>query len=243
MKKTKTIAVIPARYGSTRFPGKPLALIAGKPMIQHVYEKAQQAKQINEVIVATDDDRIKDCVESFGGKIVMTAESHPSGTDRIAEAVEKSDAKIIVNIQGDEPLISPKIIDQLVCATIKSNAQMGTVAVPIQRSSNEAQDPNIVKVITNSDGYAIYFSRSLIPFMRDGADDCPPMKHWGLYSYKRNFLEKFVSWEQSSLEKCEKLEQLRAVEHGVKILVIKTDKQTYGVDTPEDILKVEAELQ
>ncbi len=239
MNTKKVIGVIPARYASTRFPGKPLAKICGRPMIQWVYEKATQTRMLDSVIVATDDMRIMECVHNFGGIAVMTAENHPTGTDRIAEAIKDTDAELIVNLQGDEPLIPSDMIDELIKKSIQTNADMATVAVPIQASSDALNDPNVVKVVTDNNGFAMYFSRSLIPYHRKGGEFCTPLKHWGIYAYTRKTLEQFVVWPEGRLEKSEKLEQLRALEQGVKIFVLVADRQAIGVDHPEDIKKVE----
>ncbi len=239
MNDKKVAVVIPARYGSTRFPGKPLFKICGKPMIQWTYEKAAAAANISNVIVATDDQRIFDCVEDFGGKVVMTSPEHPSGTDRIAEAIQGLDADLIINVQGDEPTIPSKIIEELAQEMLKTGAEMGTVAVPIDRSGEDFSNPNIVKVVKGANNYALYFSRASIPFMREGGEATSPFKHWGIYAYTPQLINSFISWPESSLEKCEKLEQLRALEHGVKILVITAEHDTVGVDTPEDAEKVE----
>lgn len=236
----RTIAVIPARYGSSRFPGKPLALIAGKSMIQRCYESTRLCSDFAEVIVATDDDRIFNHVRSFGGTAVMTSPDHPTGTDRIAEAVKNVDADLIVNVQGDEPLMSAEVLHRLVVAMRESNADMGTAAVPFDCLSDiDPTNVNNVKVVVDRRGFALYFSRSLIPFPREGGTPVSPMLHWGLYAYKRDFLERFVTWPQGALEACEKLEQLRALENGASIMVITANERSVGVDTPEDIAIVE----
>lgn len=235
----RTIAVLPARYGSTRFPGKPLALIAGKPMIQWCYESTCKCKDLDDVIVATDDARIFDAVNAFGGKAVMTSPNHPTGTDRIAEAVKEIDADLIVNVQGDEPLMSAKVLSQLIAAMRESGAEMGTAAVPFSKTGRDPNDPNAVKVVVDRRGFALYFSRSLIPFPRQGGTPVEPLLHWGLYAYRRDFLYEFVKWERGKLEACESLEQLRALENGAKISVIITPERSVGVDVPEDIEFVE----
>jgi 3-deoxy-manno-octulosonate cytidylyltransferase (CMP-KDO synthetase) len=237
------LAVIPARYGSTRFPGKPLALINGKPMIQWVCERTAQAKMIDRVIVASDDQRIKDAVENFGGKAVLTDSNHPTGTDRIAEAIAGLNCDLVVNVQGDEPLIPPQTLDRLIEDMLANNAEMGTVAVPFAATGRDPNDPNAVKVVVGENGDALYFSRSLIPFHRDGGSPVEPLLHWGLYVYRREFIKDFVTWQQSPLEKCEMLEQLRALEHGAKIRVLIADEPTIGVDCPEDIAAVEKILK
>jgi len=233
-------AVIPARYGSTRFPGKPLAEIKNKPMIQWVYEKAVNAGNIDSVIVATDDERISDTVKAFGGSAVLTSAEHQTGSDRIAEAVQDLDCDIVINLQGDEPLIPSEIIDNLADAMIEENCPMVTVAVPFSCTKSEPEDPNAVKVITDCNDYALYFSRSLIPYQReDGEAFFQLLLHWGIYAYRKDFLQKFVTWEQGRLEKTEKLEQLRALENGASIKVLRVQTPTRGVDTPEDIQIIE----
>lgn len=235
------LAVIPARYGSTRFPGKPLASICGKPMIQHTYEQAKASGLVTSVVVATDDERIHKCVEEFGGSCIMTATTHQTGTDRIAEAAEAfPGAEWILNLQGDEPLIPPTVIDNLIEQTTSRDLPLGTIAVPFSLTDRNPEDPNCVKVITDLHNRALYFSRAMIPYHREDGASYPPLLHWGIYLYRRNLLEQFISWPQSQLEKCEKLEQLRALEHGTPIMVIKETATTIGVDTPEDIPAVEA---
>ena len=236
----KTVAVIPARYGSTRFPGKPLALILGRPMIQWTYERAA-ASQADEVIVATDDQRIFDCVESFGGRAVMTASDHPTGTDRIAEAVKDIDCELIINLQGDEPLLPTEVIDDLIqLMKSRQEVQMGTVGVKKPFSNSAYTNPNNVKIVLDNSGRALYFSRAPIPYLRNDADEDQSMYlHWGIYAYRRQLLYDFITWPQGSLEKVESLEQLRALENGIDILVALTDQESVGVDTPEDIAAVE----
>ena len=239
----KTIAVIPARYGSTRFPAKPLALIAGKPMIQWTYESTSKCNDFDEVIVATDDERIQNAVQAFGGTAVMTSESCRSVTDRICEAIQGRDADLIVNVQGDEPLIPATVLHELVTQMTATAADMGTVAVPFSIAGRDVNDPNAVKVVLDNRGFALYFSRAPIPFLRQGGDPCEPLLHWGLYAYTRNFLQHFVTWPTGRLEACEKLEQLRALENGAKICVLTTNERTADVDVPEDIARVEALLK
>lgn len=235
--------VIPARYGSTRFPGKPLAMLGGKPVIQHVFEGASRAGLVSDIIVATDSRQILECVEGFGGKAVLTSQDHPSGTDRIAEAIKDADYDIIVNVQGDEPLIRGEMIDQVVSLLDDDRADMGTLAV---RSSDPAEfaNPNVVKVVTDKDGYALYFSRAGIPYHRDGGKDTsdrfyPFLKHVGIYSYRHHVLKHLTRLEPAPLERVEKLEQLRALYNGYRIKVGITEGETIGVDTPEDLKRVE----
>ncbi|MFA4945337.1 MAG: 3-deoxy-manno-octulosonate cytidylyltransferase [Lentisphaeria bacterium] len=240
----RVVAVIPARYGSSRFPGKPLALIAGKSMIQRVVERARSATLVDEVLVATDDERISRAVEAFGGRAVMTSPEHPSGTDRIAAAVRGVSAGLVLNLQGDEPLLPGRVIDELVRQMRSSRAEMGTVAVPLAPGSPEFANPNVVKVVVNAAGDALYFSRAGIPFQRTDGEPAGALWHWGVYAYRREFLERFVGWPPSRLERCEKLEQLRALEHGARIRVlVETEARSTGVDTPEDVARVEALLR
>ncbi|MBQ7649562.1 MAG: 3-deoxy-manno-octulosonate cytidylyltransferase [Victivallales bacterium] len=236
---SRTIAVIPARYGSTRFPGKPLALIAGKPMVQWCYESTSKCKELDDVLVATDDQRIVDAVTSFGGKAVMTSPNHATGTDRIAEAIQGDSADLILNVQGDEPLMSANVLSRLILTMRESGAEMGTAAVPFKETGRDPMDPNAVKVVVDKRGFALYFSRSLIPCPRKGGVPVEPLLHWGLYAYRRDFLNSFVKWERGTLEACESLEQLRALENGAKISVIVTNERSVGVDVPEDIELVE----
>ncbi|NMA19677.1 MAG: 3-deoxy-manno-octulosonate cytidylyltransferase [Lentisphaerae bacterium] len=239
----RTIAVIPARYGSTRFPGKPLALIAGKPMIQRACESTMRCPDIDEVIVATDDQRIADIVHGFGGKAVMTSPDHKTGTDRIAEAIQNVPADLIINVQGDEPMMPHEVLSELIKNMRKTGADMGTAAVPFSLSGRSPEDPNAVKVVCDSKNFALYFSRSLIPFPRSGGQKVEPLLHWGLYAYTRQFLQQFVNWPQGKLENCEMLEQLRALENGAKIWVLVTNHRSVGVDVPEDIATVEKLLE
>ena len=231
----KIICVIPARYSSTRLPGKPLKDICGKPMIVRVFERAKLAKKISEVIVATDDERIFDAVEKNGGKAIMTRADHKTGTDRLAEVAEKfSDADLIINVQGDEPLIEPDLIDELAEEFFTDeNLQMATVATELT-DAEEMKNPNNVKVIFDKNNNALYFSRSLIPFPRN-AGNSKVYKHIGIYAYRRNFLLNYAKMESTPLEQTESLEQLRALENGFKIRVIISDCKFVGVDTEEDL--------
>ena len=235
----KIICVIPARYASTRLPGKPLADIAGKPMIVRVYERALKAKIPSEVIVAVDDERVFKAVETAGGKVVMTKKDHPTGTDRLAEVAQKfPDVDVIINIQGDEPLIDPSVIDELAKQFIENpELNMATVKTPMQE--DEKNEPSNVKVITDKNGYALYFSRSLIPYPRNDMG-VQVYKHIGIYGYKRDFLLQYATMQPTPLEQTESLEQLRALENGYKIKVIATDKHFVGVDTKEDLARVNA---
>ena len=233
------LCVIPARYASTRLPGKPLKDIAGKPMICRVYERASKASRVAAAIVATDDSRIYDAVLQHGGKAVMTRKDHPTGTDRLAEVAEKyQDVDLIINVQGDEPLIEPKLIDELAAAFDgDADLQMATVCTEITDES-EQQNPNNVKVVMDKQGYALYFSRSLLPYPRH--EGTPVYKHIGIYAYKRDFLLAYAKMAETPLEHAESLEQLRALENGYRIKVIKTPYRFVGVDTAEDLEKVNA---
>ncbi|MDY2686242.1 MAG: 3-deoxy-manno-octulosonate cytidylyltransferase [Selenomonadaceae bacterium] len=235
----KVLCVIPARYASTRLPGKPLKDIAGKPMVVRVYERASKAKRVSETLVATDDQRIYDAVLAHGGKAQMTRADHPTGTDRLAEvAASRPDADLIVNVQGDEPLIDPGLIDQLaVCFEQDSDLQMATVKTEISDAA-EQKNPNNVKVVTDQDGYALYFSRSLLPYPRH--DGTPVYKHIGIYAYRRDFLLQYAKMPETPLEHAESLEQLRALENGYRIKVVETSSKFVGVDTEEDLKKVRA---
>jgi len=228
--------VIPARFASSRFPGKSLSLLAGKPMLQHVYERASQAQYLKKLIVATDDDRIADAARAFGAPVRMTRADHASGTDRVAEAASAETAEIIVNIQGDEPLIDPAAIDAAALALIEDpHIPMGTLKRRIEDPS-EIENPNVVKVVTDLAGDAIYFSRCAIPFARDSA--ATYYKHIGLYVYRRDFLLGYSDLPVGPLEQAERLEQLRALENGYRIRVAETEYDSLGVDTPEDLAKV-----
>ena len=234
----QVLCVIPARYASTRLPGKPLKDIAGKPMICRVYERAAQAKRVSATLVATDDERIKTAVEEHGGQAMMTRNDHPTGTDRLAEvAAAHTEADLIINVQGDEPLIDPGLIDELAAAfDDDADLQMATVMTEIT-DPEEQKNPNNVKVVTDQNGYALYFSRSLMPYPRHEGKS-PVYKHIGIYAYRRDFLLRFAKMPQTPLEQAESLEQLRALENGYRIRVIKTNARFVGVDTAEDLEKV-----
>lgn len=246
----KVLGIIPARWGSTRFPGKPLHLIAGKSLIQRVWERCSLCQSLDSCIVATDDERIAEAVESFGGQVALTASDHPSGTDRIAEVARKhKEFTHVINIQGDEPLISPDLIDKLAQSLIENpDCEMVTAANPMDFGQAEHDDPNVVKVVLDHHSNALYFSRSPIPFPRNppsdsrkainAGEDTEPqilqiLRHKGIYGFTRSFLLQFVSWKPSPLEMCEQLEQLRAMENGAKIKVIITSDDSPGIDTPE----------
>jgi 3-deoxy-manno-octulosonate cytidylyltransferase (CMP-KDO synthetase) len=242
---SRIVAFIPARYPSTRFPGKPLALISGKPMIQHVYERAQACPELDETYVATDDRRIYSCVEGFGGRAIMTSKDHQSGTDRIAEAAERlnlGSRDIVVNIQGDQPLFHPSILPDLIRPLNEDpSIPMSTLMHRIQEDK-EIQDPNNVKVVVDTNGYALYFSRLPIPFIRDRSSMTHSYKHLGMYAYRKQFLLAFTRLPYGRLEEAEKLEQLRALEHGFQIKVIETPFDSTEVDVPEDVIEVEKQL-
>jgi 3-deoxy-manno-octulosonate cytidylyltransferase (CMP-KDO synthetase) len=230
------IAIIPARFGSTRFPAKILASETGKPLVQHVVDRVKLCKRVADVIVATDDRRISDALAEFGTKTVMTSPAHQSGTDRIAEVARDLpiDIDVIVNVQGDEPEIEPEVVDGLVRRMESSDDDMATAATPFPAGA-DPNDPNLVKVTTNLDGRALYFSRSPIPYRRDSTQTDPPpyYLHLGIYAYRRNFLLKYASWPPTRLETTEKLEQLRALEHGRSIFVLTVNRATHGIDTAE----------
>ena len=250
----ETIGIIPARFGSTRFEGKLLADLCGKPVIQHTWENAKKSKSLGDLIIATDDKRIYNVCKGFGAKAIYTSKAHKSGSDRLTEVVSDIDTKIVVNIQADEPFIHPSMIDDVVSPVLKDkDIQMATLCHKI-RNEHEILDPNVVKVVFDRKGFALYFSRVPIPYDRRvneptgqrapyqisdfGTGRAPKYyKHIGLYAYTKDFLFTFKSLPQSSLEKIEKLEQLRVIENGYKIKVIETRHDTVGIDTPEDLVK------
>jgi 3-deoxy-manno-octulosonate cytidylyltransferase (CMP-KDO synthetase) len=239
-------AFIPARFESTRFPGKPLALIAGKPMIEHVYVRALSCPEVSGVFVATDDERIARCVQGFGGKAIRTAQTHPSGTDRIAEAARTlplDEEDLIVNIQGDQPLFEPSIVADLIKPLTEDHRiGMSTLIFRITDES-EVTDPKHVKVVADKDGYALFFSRSPIPYFRDARSEKVHYKHLGFYAYRPSFLRTFASLPVGELESAEKLEQLRALEHGFKVKTVETPFDSIEVDTPDDLKRVETMIQ
>ena len=246
IKKMKFIGLIPARYASTRFPGKPLALLGGKPVIQRVYE--QVTSVLDDACVATDDERIYNCVKEFGGKVVMTRTDHKSGTDRIEEAIEKigGDYDVIVNIQGDEPFIQRSQIETVCSCFDDEETQIATLGKPFT-SMDAVANPNSPKIVVDNNNFAMYFSRSIIPFVRgkeqtEWLDHYPFLKHLGIYAYRREVLRKITQLPQSSLEIAESLEQLRWLQNGFKIKVGLTDIETVGIDTPEDLERAEREL-
>jgi 3-deoxy-manno-octulosonate cytidylyltransferase (CMP-KDO synthetase) len=237
---SKAAGIIPARWGSTRFPGKALHRIAGRPLLQHVWERCRRAGKLDQLIIATDDFRIAEAAFDWGAEVAMTSPRHGSGTDRIAEVAAKlNQFTHIINIQGDEPLIDPKVIDRLVRALQRDRTlEMITAAHPFA-DVREAESPHQVKVVLNQKGHALYFSRAAIPFSRDASAAAKYFRHQGIYGYTRNLLLQFVRWKTSPLERAEALEQLRALENGVKIQVVTTDSGSPGVDTPEDARTIE----
>ncbi|MEW6715447.1 MAG: 3-deoxy-manno-octulosonate cytidylyltransferase [Nitrospirota bacterium] len=262
----RAVAIIPARYNSTRFPGKPLALLRNKPVIQHVFEKVKNARLVDTVLVATDDERIYNIVSDFGGKAVMTSERHSTGTDRVAEAAKGIECDIVINIQGDEPFIKPEMVDDLVnMLACDERALMGTLAKRIT-DSKEIFSPDVVKVVMDNEGFAMYFSRAPIPWHRDEfskmqdagcrmrdeelkrndamftANKIEVYKHIGIYGYRKDTLMNLSLMEENELEKLEKLEQLRALASGIKIKVKETDYDTFGIDTVEDLRNAEEYL-
>lgn len=250
---SEVVAIIPGRYASTRLPGKPVLDIAGKPMIVRVAERALQAASINRVIVATDDKRVFDAVAAHNHEVMMTSPDHPTGTDRLAEVAARLDAEIIVNVQGDEPLIEPATIESAIAPLLADGSiVMSTTAEPIE-SAADLLNPNVVKVVTDPEGFALYFSRSPIPFPRaevqahgsiEAAIEAEPellnrySKHTGMYVYRREFLLKYAKLPSTPLEQTELLEQLRALEHGYRIKVVRVAHRSIGVDTPEDLERV-----
>jgi len=238
----KIIGVIPARWASKRFEGKVLAPLMGEPMIKHVWFNASQSELLDDVIIACDDERVLKAAKGFGAKAVLTSKDHQSGTDRIAEAVKDTAWDIVVNIQGDEPLLKHEVIDNLINALISD--QQCSMATVIRELTNkdEINNPNVVKAVIDEKNNALYFSRSPIPYNRDNADIIY-FKHLGIYAYRRDFLFTFTKLPKSPLEKIEKLEQLRALEFGYKIKTFLTDQDTVGVDTPEDLRLVQSMLE
>jgi 3-deoxy-manno-octulosonate cytidylyltransferase (CMP-KDO synthetase) len=233
----ETAIIIPTRYESKRFPGKALVKIGDKPLVQHVYQQARKVRGAGQVLVATDDERIRKAVEEFGGRAVMSSAGHKCGTERVAEVAESLQEEIIVNLQGDEPLIDPGSIEQLIAAMVDNpSLSMATLKTRIV-DENELRNPNVVKVVTDRDDFALYFSRSLIPHQGKGADP-GAFKHIGVYAYRKNFLRQFARLEQTELEKREKLEQLRVLENGFKIMVVETENDSIAVNTLKELEQV-----
>jgi 3-deoxy-manno-octulosonate cytidylyltransferase (CMP-KDO synthetase) len=245
MSSGKVVVVIPARYGATRLPGKPLVSLAGKPMIERVHERAKMAKTPDRVIVATDDERIRQAVEAFGGEARMTRPDHRTGTERVAEVAAHVEGNVFVNVQGDEPLLDPAALDAAVNALLEEpGADVATVATLI-KTTTDIMDPNVVKVVLDFDGNALYFSRAPIPWVRDAASKIQ-VRHWkhlGLYVFLRDALLDYPTLPQGELERIEQHEQLRWIENGVKIRVAEVEHDAVSVDVPEDIARVEKLLQ
>jgi 3-deoxy-manno-octulosonate cytidylyltransferase (CMP-KDO synthetase) len=245
MSDPKVVVVIPSRFGSTRLPGKPLVTLAGKPMVQHVYERAKRAQTVHKVLVATDDQRILDAVQGFGGEARMTRSDHRTGTERIAEVAAHEEGDVFLNVQGDEPLIDPVSIDTAVAALLEEPpAQIATVATPI-RHANDIMDPNVVKAVLDFDENALYFSRAPVPWVRDTQQKIHVKywKHLGLYAFQRDALLEYPTLPQGELEKIEQLEQLRWLENGWRIRVAEVTRDAVSVDVPEDISRVEKLLR
>lgn len=237
----RAVVVIPARYGSSRFPGKPLVPLKGRPLLQHTFERARGSRLAREVLIATDDERIQLAAEGFGARVIMTGKGHVSGTDRVAEAAGKIDADIFVNLQGDEPLIRPAMIDDVIMLLEEPGADISTLASRIifGEHPEDYTDPNVVKTVFDKKGFALYFSRSPIPHGRGGKEPGAAYKHLGIYGYKKEALLRLAGLPPTPLEESEGLEQLRALEHGMRIRVKETGFDTIGVDTPQDLEKVE----
>lgn len=238
----KIVCIIPARYSSTRLPGKPLLDVAGKPLVVRVYEQVKKAAILSDVIVAVDDERVRAVVEKHGGKAVMTSKNHATGTDRLAEVVRHyPDVDVIINVQGDEPLVEPEVLDLLGKQFVEDeDLQMATVKTPLK--TEEVENPNNVKVVTDKNGYALYFSRYPLPYRRNQTG-LILYKHIGIYAYRREFLLNYAQMAPTPLEEAESLEQLRALENGYKIKVLETDAEMVGVDTPEDLVLVNTILR
>jgi 3-deoxy-manno-octulosonate cytidylyltransferase (CMP-KDO synthetase) len=239
---TRAVAVIPARWASVRFPGKALVVIRGKPLIQHVWERASELESVERVVVATDDERIAAAVRGFGGAVAMTSPECPSGTDRVAEAARNWPVDLVVNLQGDEPAFEVKALDQLIRVMVEDpGIEMGTLAHPVVDES-EHRDSNAVKVVLDQSGHALYFSRAPIPYARE-AGLVAPLRHVGIYVFRHAFLQRYAALAPTPLEQTERLEQLRALEHGVRIRVLLTPHGSIGVDTPDDVDRLSAYLR
>ena len=238
----KIVAIIPARYASTRFPGKPLADLNGKPLILHVYEAVLKTELFDDVIVATDEVIIFDTIRRFGGRVMKTLSTHKSGTDRIEEVCRKILCDVVVNVQGDEPFINKKTLQSLIAAFNDTTVQVASLCTPI-KEEEELHNPNTVKVVTDLNNNALYFSRATIPFNRDDTKNVEYLKHIGVYAYRKNILMKFPKLPASNYENIEKLEQLRFLENGIQIKMIKTDYEGFGIDTPQDLEKAKFILQ
>jgi 3-deoxy-manno-octulosonate cytidylyltransferase (CMP-KDO synthetase) len=242
-RSARVVAVIPSRFRSTRLPGKPLALIDGRTMVEHVHRRAESARLVDAVVVATDDERIARVVDAFGGTAVMTSADHATGTDRLAEVAAALESELVINVQGDEPLMSADAIDAAVALLLdKPDELMGTLRHRID-DVRELYTPSIVKVVVDRDGYALYFTRAAVPFMLPGHDAPVLWRHLGLYSYRRTFLLTLANLPQTPLERAEGLEQLRVLEHGFRIRTVETTADTIGVDTPEDLERVRRRVE
>jgi 3-deoxy-manno-octulosonate cytidylyltransferase (CMP-KDO synthetase) len=242
IRSARIVAIIPARYHSTRLPGKALALIHGKPMIEHVYARAKQARRVDAVLIATDDSRIADAADAFGATAVMTRATHATGTDRLAEVAANLASDIVVNVQGDEPFIAPEAIDAAIEPLVQHPEDMIST---LRRRIDDPADlvaPSVVKVVVDENGYALYFTRAAVPFVRPEQAAPTAWRHLGLYAYRRAFLISFATWRQTPLEKAEGLEQLRALERGYKIRTVETTTETIGVDTPEELERARREM-
>jgi 3-deoxy-manno-octulosonate cytidylyltransferase (CMP-KDO synthetase) len=238
IRSARIVAIIPARYRSTRLPGKPLALIDTKTMVEHVYRRVELARGVDAVLVATDDERIAKAVAEFGGTAVMTSETHATGTDRLAEVARALEGEIVVNVQGDEPLIAPEAIDAAIRPLLdQPSERIGTLRRRIDDPA-DLDNPSVVKVVVDVEGYALYFSRASIPFLRPGLTPPVAWRHLGLYAYRRSVLLALAALPQTPLERSEGLEQLRGLEHGYRIRTVETTADTIGVDTPEDLERV-----
>jgi len=238
----RILAVIPARYASSRLPGKPLVVIDGRPMVQWVYEAAGRVPSVERVVVATDDTRVAEAVEGFGGEAVMTSPAHPSGTDRVAEAARRIGAEVVVNLQGDEPLIDPQVVELAIAPLVAEEAVVMSTLCTRLHDEADWRDPNVVKVVRAANGDALYFSRAPIPHPREAAslERLPAYKHLGLYVYRADFLQRLTELPPSPLEQVERLEQLRVLEAGYRIRVVETAHDSIGVDTPDDLERVRA---
>lgn len=239
----KITGVIPARLGSTRLAEKVLKTIQGRPMIQHVWESVRRARLLDDLIIATDHERVRECAQAFGAKVMMTSTDHPNGTSRVAEVAEREDADVFINIQGDEPMMHPEAVDKL-AEVLRADKNLQVATVAVRRSDAESFDnPNVVKVVCDEKGNGLYFSRAPIPFWRDGRDSSFTfLKHLGIYGYRRQFLLDFVLWPAGKLEQLEKLEQLRILERGFSIRVVETKYDSLSVDTAEDLAAVEMRM-
>jgi 3-deoxy-manno-octulosonate cytidylyltransferase (CMP-KDO synthetase) len=242
IRAARIVAIIPARYHSARLPGKPLALIDGRPMIEHVHERAARARLVDAVLVATDDERIANAVDDFDGTAVLTGTTHATGTDRLAEVARALTGEIVVNVQGDEPLMPPEAIDAAIEPLVRDpGEQVSTLRRRIDDPA-DLDNPAVVKVVVDREGYALYFTRAAVPFVRPEAASPTAWRHLGLYAYRRTFLLAFAALAQTPLERAEGLEQLRALEHGHRIRTVETSADTIGVDTPEDLERVRREI-